>query len=171
MATNQETIVDLSDEQSSDAPVIASESPVSVPTPSEVKTYTELGRGRKKCPSCSLIVGAKQAVCSCGHVFVKGETSKHPGTPKPLKTHEAPAPKIDKNAVYRVLRGKGYELQVVQDILDPDSKPTITSEKAIEPLLNLINSDEIELIQSSPSIKFTVSLEGLMNVLKIKPNK
>lgn len=33
--------------------------------------YTEISRGRKKCPFCSKIVGARVSVCSCGFDFIE----------------------------------------------------------------------------------------------------
>ena len=40
-------------------------------TPTEIKTYDEGGRGKKQCPSCEKYVGARNAVCACGHEFKK----------------------------------------------------------------------------------------------------
>lgn len=34
-----------------------------------MKTWTEKGPGRKRCPACPLYVGVRSRQCSCGHSF------------------------------------------------------------------------------------------------------
>jgi hypothetical protein len=36
----------------------------------ETKTYKEVGRGRKKCPKCSVIIGGNTQICICGFDFI-----------------------------------------------------------------------------------------------------
>lgn len=36
----------------------------------ETKTYTKVGRGRKKCPKCSVIIGGNTKICICGFDFM-----------------------------------------------------------------------------------------------------
>jgi hypothetical protein len=37
------------------------------------------GKGKKTCPECKQVVGARTKVCSCGHVFSVGESKKSAG--------------------------------------------------------------------------------------------
>jgi hypothetical protein len=53
----------------------AAQSPVQVNpaqnVPKAKKPAGELGRGRKQCPKCSLVLGARTGKCTnCGHVFI-----------------------------------------------------------------------------------------------------
>ncbi|CAE7860173.1 ruvB [Symbiodinium microadriaticum] len=55
----------------------------------EIKTYDEGGRGKKQCPSCQKYVGARNAVCACGHEFNKPKPK-----PAPRSVGAAAAPLI-----------------------------------------------------------------------------
>jgi hypothetical protein len=47
-----------------------------------------LGRGKKQCPKCSKILGARSAKCECGHVFIAK-------TPKPEKSKKGAGLTLD----------------------------------------------------------------------------
>ena len=34
-----------------------------------IKTYSEAGRGRKKCPNCPAYIAIRSSACACGHIF------------------------------------------------------------------------------------------------------
>lgn len=53
-----------------------------------VKTFSEAGKGRKKCPNCPNYVAAVTKKCPCGHEFVRGTK------PKPAKKPDRIAAKL-----------------------------------------------------------------------------
>jgi len=39
-----------------------------------------MAKGKKTCPSCSVVVGARTKVCSCGYVFIAPNESTEDNT-------------------------------------------------------------------------------------------
>jgi hypothetical protein len=39
-----------------------------------------MAKGKKTCPSCSVVVGARTKVCSCGYVFIAPKESTEDNT-------------------------------------------------------------------------------------------
>lgn len=78
------------------------------------------------------------------------------------------ADKVDPYALYRVLKGRGFELSVVADVLDPSAKPEVKAGKDIQPLLDIMESGEVSLVQTSPKIKLEIDLDTMLSLLKIK---
>lgn len=141
------------------------------PTPTE-----SAGKGKKYCPNCHDKISARITECdNCGWAFVKG-ASKAPkasatGVRKARATNAPQAAVVDPYAVYKVLKGRGYGLTVTADILDPQATPQINCDKEIQPLIDIINSDSVQLLSTSPSITFKLGLDEMMKLLKIKERK
>lgn len=185
--STQETIVDLSDEQ--DTPSIAPESTTDVQPTEQVQNLKEsyekhpeptesAGKGKKYCPNCYDKISARYDDCpNCGWHFYKGAKGKkrvvdgRTITTEPRKPkEEAPATK-NKLAVWQVIKSRGYNIKATVDVLEPNAKPVIECDKEVQALVDFILSDGVELLQSSPKIKYAIGLDELFALLKVKPRK
>lgn len=98
-----------------------------------------------------------------------GETT--PRAPRKSSKGSGSSTAADPYAVYKVLKGRGYDISVTADVLDPSAKPDVKAEKAIQPLIDILTSDGVELTTTSPKITFTIGLDEMMKLLKIQERK
>jgi len=59
----------------------------------EIKTYDDGGRGKKQCPACKKYIGARNAICACGHEFSKAPATQ-PVQPKSVGAAAAPVRRV-----------------------------------------------------------------------------
>lgn len=78
-----------------------------------IKTYTESGPGRKKCPACPHYVPAVTKKCQCGHQFVKGTKPKPQGQKVAAKLATTTEPVVSDKLYPRNRSGKSIQRTVI----------------------------------------------------------
>lgn len=102
--------------------------------PSTIKTYSEVGMGKKKCVECGTIVGVRVPQCpKCNRVFVRGETSKSKMEKQIDQWDDYDKEFMDKyaQALLSQLKALGYDCENISVVLAPagDSPVTLMLDK------------------------------------------
>lgn len=141
-----------------------------------------LGRGKKSCPSCHAVVGARSRECKeCGHSFeIKTRTSAKAGTTRSAAAQVSegsaePDRKVSEIDLLKVLNAKGYKIrrwidefsgEVTSQEIDPRVKDLL--EQIVYGEIPATNRDgRVYCYQTSPSIQFAMDLDTLLGLLKL----
>lgn len=154
----------------------------SIPSPEDsAPTALALGRGKKTCPSCKAVVGARSRECkACGHTFeikTRGPAKAAAQASEAVTSPESgePSRKVAEIDLLKVLNGKGYKIRRLIDEFSGE----ITSQEIdprVKDLLGLTVYGEIPAkncggkvycYQTSPSIQFAMDLDTLLSLLKL----
>lgn len=144
-----------------------------------------LGRGKKSCPSCQAVVGARSRECKeCGHSF-EIKTRGSAKTAKAAAGQSAatqvadgsaePARKVAEIDLLKVLNGKGYKIrrwidefsgEITSQEIDPRVKDLL--EQTVYGDIPAKNcGGSVYCYQTSPSIQFAMDLDTLLGLLKL----
>lgn len=141
-----------------------------------------LGRGKKSCPSCQAVVGARSRECKeCGHSFeIKTRSSTKAAAAQSAATQVAdgsaePARKVAEIDLLKVLNGKGYKIrrwidefsgEITSQEIDPRVKDLL--EQTVYGDIPSKNcGGRVYCYQTSPSIQFAMDLDTLLGLLKL----
>jgi hypothetical protein len=123
------------------------------------------GLGKKFCPSCNALIGARSTTCpDCGFEFI----------PKSKKSDAASSNgEISETAFIKVLAGRGFDFQrlrneltgeIVKDVKDPKIEKLGLKFGPVPK-----NADAIYVTQTTPQIQVAMSLDKFLEVAGIKP--
>ena len=109
-------------------------------------------------------MAARSMECShCGNVIPPKNVAAPKATRQPKENG------VDTLAIYKVLKGRGYDVSVTVDALDPSAMPVVACEPKLQPLIDILKTSEI--LSTTPKVRVVLGLDEMMALLKLPERK